>query len=79
MLFIGKMSSKDRWSPDGRFMEDYLFHKTLKIFRTLDVIGFSVNPEHCHGIDWNNIIAARPDVKVIKFMRSNIIKTAISG
>jgi len=45
----GKMSSKNRWSPDGRFVEDYLAHKTLKPFRTLDVVGFSVNPEHCRG------------------------------
>lgn len=45
----GKMSSKDRLSPDGRYIEDYLMHKTLKPFRSLDVIGFSVNPEHCRS------------------------------
>ncbi len=45
----GKMSSKNRFFADGRFVEDYLMHKTLKPFRTLDVVGFSVNPEHCRG------------------------------
>ena len=120
----GKMSSKDRWSPDGRYIEDYLMHKTLKPFRSLDVIGFSVNPEHCRSkchkypfliyhsyllsfpfhslrqiskfdqthqlshhlhtsfpsdINWHHVIAAVPTLKIIKFIRTNVIKMAISG
>lgn len=75
----GKMSAKNRWSPDGRFVEDYLLHKSLKIFQRLDILGFSVNPEHCYGINWTTIIAAVPNTKIIRFMRTNVIKTAVSG
>ncbi len=41
-----------RWyflPSSGRFLEDYAFHKTLKVLRALEVVGFSLNPEHCRG------------------------------
>jgi hypothetical protein len=75
----GKMSSVNRWSPDGRFVEDYLLHKSLKFLQRLDIVGFSVNPEHCYGINWTTIITAVPNIKIIKFMRTNMIKTAVSS
>jgi hypothetical protein len=75
----GKMASKNRWSPDGRFVEDYLMHKSFKLFQRLDIVGFSVNPEHCYGINWTTIIKAVPKIKIIRFMRTNVIKTGVSN
>ncbi len=34
----------------GRMVEDYYLHRTLKPFRDQDVVGFTLNPEHCPGI-----------------------------
>jgi hypothetical protein len=75
----GKMASKNRWSPDGRFVEDYLMHTSFKLFQRLDILGFSVNPEHCYGINWTTIIKAVPNIKIIRFMRTNVIKTGVSS
>ena len=45
----GKFKTRNNWFPDGRFFEDY-FWKHFKVLRTLDVVGFTLNPEHVQGI-----------------------------
>jgi hypothetical protein len=49
IILTGKLAWSGKWTPDGRYVEDYLLHKSLKLLRHLDVVGFSVNPEHCRG------------------------------
>lgn len=51
--YIGKISSMKKCFYDGRFVEDYLLHKTFKIFHRLDVIGLTVNPENIAGYRWS--------------------------
>ena len=41
--------SKNTLGYSSRFIEDYLFHKSWKIFNQMNVIGFTVNPEFCSG------------------------------
>ena len=41
--------SKNTLGYSSRFIEDYLFHKSWKIFNQMNVIGFTVNPEYCSG------------------------------
>ena len=45
----------------------------------MDIIGFTLNPEHSEGVDWNRIAKAVPKLKVVILGRSNVIKSAISG
>lgn len=119
----------------SRFIEDYVFHKTWKIFNRMNVIGFTVNPEYCSGnfydyfihlsilrknsssncqvvmitimmmitmiimlsvfismilgVNWSTVIhnnsphvnsdEVNKRIRVILFVRSNLIKTVISG
>ena len=44
-----KLSHIDKFLPTGRFIRDFLMHKTFKVLRSLKSIGFTVNPEHCKG------------------------------
>jgi hypothetical protein len=76
---MGKLSSTDNVVPSGRFMEDYIFHSSMKPFREMDVIGFTLNPEHSEGIDWDRIAKNVPKFKVVVLGRSNLVKSAISG
>ena len=76
---IDKLASRGNLFPNGRYIEDYLLHSSLKPFQDLKVIGFTLNPEHCEGINWSRIAKAVPNMKVIMLIRSNIIKSAISG
>lgn len=75
----GKLSSVGDVLPSKRFMDDYIFHSGMKPFRTMDVIGFTLNPEHSEGLDWGKIAKEVPKFKVIMLRRSNLIKSAISG
>lgn len=76
---MGKLSDTRRILPSGRYFEDFLFHKTLKVFRSLNVIGFTVNPEHCKFINWDKVITSTSNVKIVVLRRRNVIKSAISG
>lgn len=42
---LSKYSSKQRFFPDGRYMEDYLFHPEKYLYG-LHYIGYTINPEH---------------------------------
>jgi LPS sulfotransferase NodH len=75
----GKLATSRGWLPTSRFLEDYVFHSTWKIFRRLDHIGFSLNPEFCKGINWKTVTHGIKDVKVIIFERSNLAKSAVSA
>lgn len=75
----GKLSTSRGWLPTSRFLEDYVFHPTMKMFRSLDHIGFSLNPEFCKGIDWRTATKDIKDVKMIVFERSNLAKSAVSA
>ena len=52
---VGKLYSTEHILPSGRFVEDYILHKGMKPFREMDMIGFTLNPEHSEGIDWERI------------------------
>ena len=75
----GKIASSGTYLPSGRFVEDYLLHRTFKPFRDLKVVGFTLNPEHASKVDWNKIAQEVPHFKIVLLLRSNIIKSAVSG
>ena len=78
----GKLSTSQSLMPSSRFVSDFLAHKTLKPFRELKVIGFTLNLEHVSdaaNIDWGRIMKAVPSCKVVVLLRSNIVKAALSG
>jgi len=78
----GKLSTSQSMFPSSRFVSDYIAHKTLKPFRSLKVLGFTLNLEHVADaaqIDWEAIMRAVPQTKVVLLLRSNLVKTAISG
>jgi LPS sulfotransferase NodH len=77
----GKLSNSRAYFPDSRYMEDYLkpMSWSWKPMTNLQVVGFSVNPEHIPDVDWSRIKAAVPELRVIALARSNIIKSAMSG
>jgi hypothetical protein len=52
----------------SRFIEDYVFHKTWKIFNRMNVIGFTVNPEYCSGKFYDYFIYLSILVVTIKIM-----------
>ena len=45
------------WVPTGRYFEDYI--TTGKFMRDLDVVGYSINPDHLENlnVDWLNILS----------------------
>jgi len=51
MIPTDKLSrdSKYMFRYSSRFIEDYIYHKTWKIFNRMDIIGCTVNPEYCSG------------------------------
>ena len=56
----------------------------MKFLHKLDILGFSLNPEHLSSIDpahlmWRSIFTQFPRTQVIVLFRGNIIKSAISG
>ena len=76
----GKLSSTRDFLPTGRYVEDYLLHKSLKVLTSLKIVGFSVNPEHCRDVSWRRVAAAVPKtVHAVALVRSNLIKSALSG
>jgi LPS sulfotransferase NodH len=75
----GKLSSVGDFLPTGRFFEDYLLHKSMKPLQTLRVLGFTVNPEHCKDVQWRRIQEAVPQLRMVALVRSNVIKSALSG
>lgn len=44
-----KISSIGNFLPSGRFVEDYLVHRTWKWSTALQAVGFTLNTEHCPG------------------------------
>lgn len=46
---MDKLKQRSSWVPlpSGRFVEDYF--QRGKLFSSLLVVGFTVNPEHCLG------------------------------
>ena len=79
---LGKLSTSASLLPSSRFVSDYITHKTFKPFRTLKVLGFTLNLEHLTEtaqVDWGAITKAVPHCKVVLLLRSNLVKTAISG
>jgi len=75
----GKISDKNKMIPSNRYFQDYYFHNTFKLFRKMDVLGFTLNPEHSKNINWQNIYVYNNKVRVIVLRRGNIVKTALSG
>jgi len=75
----GKLSSAKDYLPTGRFFEDYLVHKSFKVLRSLQVVGFTLNPEHVVGLDWRHVLQAVPSARLVLLIRSNTIKSALSG
>jgi len=65
----------------GRYWEDYLLHHSWKAFNRLTAVGFTVNPEHCRDINWTRVLAGikQENIRIIIFVRRNIVKTAISA
>jgi len=75
----GKISDKDKIIPSNRYFQDYYFHNTFKLFRKMEVLGFTLNPEHSQNINWKDIYDNNNKVRIIVLRRGNIIKTALSG
>lgn len=74
----GKFAARDNYFPDGRFIEDYIFHRKWK--SSLKVLGFSINPEHIKGlVSWNKIFQGVDHALWIRYVRFNVIKGAVSG
>lgn len=73
-----KIAHRLSWFPSGRFMEDYLLHRTLKPFRHLEAIGLSVNPDYLKNAFWEKIIK-KHNLRVIRYQRSNVIKQVVSS
>ena len=45
----GKLASSRSIFHGFRFIEDYIIHRTFKIAQRMNVLGFTLNPEHCEG------------------------------
>lgn len=75
---VDKIAYRSSWIPSGRFLEDYLFHRTLKPFRHLEAIGLSVNPDYLKNVFWEKF-AKKHNVRVIQYQRSNVIKQVVSS
>lgn len=73
-----KLAQRHYWYPTTRFLEDYIFHPTIKILSKLEVIGCTLNPEHAI-IDWSAAVRGVPGVRIVLFVRGNLIKVALSG
>ena len=72
-----KLSSYKWYLPfTGRFYSDYV--KTFKFIKQMSIIGFTINPEHVKGIDWDEVISSVPNLKVLVLIRSNVIKMSFS-
>ena len=76
---IGKISDKDKIIPSTRYFQDYYFHNTFKLFRKMEILGFTLNPEHSKHINWQHIYDTNSRVRVIVLRRGNVIKSALSG
>lgn len=88
----GKYQYTNRYVPwlwDSRYMTDYLFHPSLKALRPLLYTGFTLNLEHTKGlVNWANVLNPifplnganlNANIKVILYLRANIVKTAVSA
>ena len=77
-----KISRSKSLLPSGRFVEDYLLHRSGKGFKpssSLGIIGFSLNIEHCEGLSWEGVISKVPHLKIVLLRRRNVVKTALSA
>ena len=63
---MGKLSQSRQFLPDARYIEDYLKPTSWawKPATNLQVIGFSVNPEHIPEVNWARIKEAVPELRV---------------
>ncbi len=75
----GKLSDRNSILPGGRMLKDYYFHKSLKLFNGLKVLGISINLEHAESINWSRISHIVPNLTILVLYRINVIKSAISG
>ena len=76
------------WILSGRYFEDYI--STGKFARDLDIVGYSINPEHLENfdVDWLNILSfgtsregthLNRKIKFVVLIRNNVVKMALSG
>jgi len=72
-----KISRHNSIIPSGRFFTDYIMN--FKFLNPLEVIGYTINPEHVKGVAWNKIVGAVPHSRVVILLRSNAVKMAFSG
>ena len=71
-----KFSSRKNFIPSGRFFEDYIGR--WKYLLTLQVVGFSLNPEHLDLNILSKLLKAVPKTKVVVLERINYVKSALS-
>jgi LPS sulfotransferase NodH len=74
-----KISDKDKILPSTRYFQDYYFHNTFKLFRKMEVLGFTLNPEHSKNVNWHHVYNTNNNIRVIVLRRGNVIKAALSG
>jgi hypothetical protein len=72
-----KFSRRNSLWPSGRYWADYIW--PLKFLRRLEIVGYTINPEHTSAVDWKRVMSAVPRSRVVVLVRSNAIKMAFSG
>lgn len=75
---VDKLAYIHKWIPSTRFMEDYIFHPSLKLLKRLEIVGFTLNPEHSQ-VNWSSLVRGVPNLRLVLFVRGNLMKIAISG
>jgi hypothetical protein len=73
-----KMSQRNALFPTTRFVEDFLFHPSVKLLRRLAIVGFTVNPEHAR-VEWSGVVRGVERPRLVLFVRGNLVKVAVSG
>jgi hypothetical protein len=73
-----KISQRNALLPTTRFMEDFLFHPSIKLLRRLAIVGFTVNPEHA-PVEWSAVVRGVERPRLVLFVRGNLVKAAVSG
>ena len=72
-----KIASSTSLLPTGRFFTDFILN--LKFLNRIDIVGYTINPEHVRGVSWSKILSAVTNSKVILLVRTNLVKMAFSG
>jgi hypothetical protein len=73
-----KISQRNALLPTTRFMEDFLFHPSIKLLRRLAIVGFTVNPERAR-VEWSAVVRGVERPRLVLFVRGNLVKAAVSG